>query len=121
MLISEYARRHVARDARWGRIMALTSGGPAGFPSEVSYGAAKAALENYVMSASRELGRFGITANIIYPPATDTGWVSESVEKAVLANSPLGHVGQPEHVAELAVYLASEQARFVTGNVVRMH
>jgi len=121
VLISEYARRHLARRADWGRILALTSGGPGGFPGEVSYGAAKAALENYVMSASRELGRFGITANVVYPPATDTGWVSEPVERSVLATSPLKHLGQPEEVAEVVVFLASRQARYVTGNVVRMH
>ena len=72
-------------------------------------------------SAASELGRFGITANVVYPPATDTGWVTESVERSVLASSPLQHVGQPDEVAEVIVLLASEQARFVTGNVVRMH
>jgi 3-oxoacyl-[acyl-carrier protein] reductase len=46
LLIAEFARRHAARGATWGRIVGLTSGGPAGFPNEVSYGAAKAALEN---------------------------------------------------------------------------
>ena len=99
----------------------MTSGGRGGFPGEVSYAAAKAALENYVMSASRELGPFGITASVVYPPATDTGWVTESVEKSVLATSPLRHVGQPDQVAEVVVFLASQQARYVTGNVVRMH
>jgi 3-oxoacyl-[acyl-carrier protein] reductase len=120
-LIAEYSRRHVARGARWGRILAMTSGSTGGFPGEVSYGAAKAALESYVKSAASELGRFGITANIVYPPATDTGWVTESVERAVTAASPLAHVGRPEEVAEVMVFLASEQARFVTGNIVRMH
>ena len=120
-LLSEYARRHVARNASWGRIIAMTSGGRDGFPGEVSYGAAKAALESYVMSASRELGPFGVTANIVYPPATDTGWVTEAVERSVLATSPLRHVGQPDQVAEVVVFLASQQARYVTTNVVRMH
>ena len=73
LLIAELARRHIARDATWGRIVGLTSGGPMGFPGEVSYGAAKAALENYTMSASTELAPFGITANIVHPPVTDTG------------------------------------------------
>jgi 3-oxoacyl-[acyl-carrier protein] reductase len=43
LLISEFARRHIGRDGRWGRIIGLTSGGDLGFPQEVSYGAAKAA------------------------------------------------------------------------------
>ena len=73
LLIGEFARRHVARGAGWGRIIGLTSGGELGFPSEVSYGAAKAAQANYTMSAALELGQYGITANMIYPPVTDTG------------------------------------------------
>jgi 3-oxoacyl-[acyl-carrier protein] reductase len=56
LLIAEFACRHVARGASWGRIITLTSGGPEGFPEEVSYGAAKAALVNYTLSAATELG-----------------------------------------------------------------
>jgi 3-oxoacyl-[acyl-carrier protein] reductase len=55
LMISEYARRHRARGADWGRIIGLTSGGDLGFPEEVSYGAAKAAQTNYTMSAAMEL------------------------------------------------------------------
>ncbi len=82
LLIAEFARRHIARQANWGRIIGLTSGGPLGFPTEVSYGAAKAALENYTMSAAFELAPYGITANIVYPPVTDTGWVNEFSPRA---------------------------------------
>ena len=46
LLIAEFARRHIAREAGWGRIIGLTSGGEMGFPEEVSYGAAKAAALN---------------------------------------------------------------------------
>ncbi len=120
-LIAEYAARHRARGADWGRVLAMTSSGRSGFPGEVSYGAAKAALESYVKSAALELGRFGVTANLVHPPATDTGWVTDAVEKSILASSPLPHVGQPDEVAEVIVFLASHQGRFVTGNVVQMH
>jgi len=120
LLIAEFARRHVARKADWGRIVGLTSGGSEGFPQEVSYGAAKAALENYTMSAAWELGPHGITANVVHPPATDTGWVTPMVEQEVIASSPLRHVGKPEEVAEVITFLASHQARFVTGQIIRM-
>jgi len=73
----------VARGATWGRIVGLTSGSPFGFPNEVSYGAAKAALENYTLSAATELARFGITANVVHPPITDTGWVTDGVRAFV--------------------------------------
>ena len=67
LMISEFARRHIARQATWGRIIGLTSGGELGFPEEVSYGAAKAAQENYTMSAALELAPFGVTANMVLP------------------------------------------------------
>jgi hypothetical protein len=56
LLIAEFARGHLQRGASWGRIIGLTSGGSGGFPQEVSYGAAKAAQENYTMSAAQETG-----------------------------------------------------------------
>ena len=120
LMIAELARRHQERRGDWGRIISLTSGGPAGFPNEVSYGAAKAALENYTMSASTELATAGITANIVYPPVTDTGWVNDAVRTAVTTSSDLHHIAEPEEVAEVIVWLCSPAARLVTGSVVRL-
>lgn len=115
MLIAEFSRRHIERDAGWGRIIGLTSGGPDGFPGEVSYGAAKAALENYTMSAASELASYGITANIVYPPVTDTGWVTEEVRRQFG-----GRVAEPDEVARVIAYLASDEARLITGNTIRL-
>ena len=119
LLISEFARRHLARGARWGRIVGLTSGGPLGFPGEVSYGAAKAALESYAMSAAFELASAGVTANTVHPPVTDTGWVSEAVRAHVAERPDLIHVASPEDVAEVIAYLCSDAARLITAN--RLH
>ncbi|GAA2855796.1 SDR family NAD(P)-dependent oxidoreductase [Nonomuraea rubra] len=121
LLISEFARRHVARGATWGRIIGLTSGGSDGFPTEVSYGAAKAAQENYTMSAAHELGRYGITANMVYPPVTDTGWINDEVARAVAGSAVLKEIAQPEDVAEVITFLASHQGRRVTGQTLRMY
>ena len=85
LMISEFARRHIARRATWGRIIGLTSGGDVGFPEEVSYGAAKAAQGSYTMSAAIELAPFGVTANMVHPPVTDTGWVTDAVREHVAA------------------------------------
>ena len=120
LLIEEFARRHLARGARWGRIVGLTSGAELGFPEEVSYGAAKAAQENYTMSAAVELAGFGITANMVHPPVTDTGWVTDSVRVAVAESPALVHVASPDEVAEVIAYLASDAAALITGNVITL-
>ncbi len=120
LMIAEFARRHVARGATWGRIVGLTSGGPLGFPEEVSYGAGKAALVNYAMSAALELAELGITSNVVYPPVTDTGWVTDAVREFVAGSALHAHVAGPEEVAEVIAYLASDDARLITANVIQL-
>ncbi len=118
LLIAEFARRHAARYATWGRIVGLTSGGELGFPEEVSYGAAKAAQTNYTMSAAVELATLGVTANIVHPPVTDTGWVTDAVRSSVSHSQTHVHVATPAEVAEVIAYLASDAAALITGNTI---
>jgi 3-oxoacyl-[acyl-carrier protein] reductase len=120
LMIGEFARRHIARGADWGRIIGLTSGGDLGFPEEVSYGAAKAAQTNYTMSAALELAPFGVTANMVHPPVTDTGWVTDAVRQAVAKSTTLIHVASSAEVAEVIAYLASDAAALITANVVTL-
>ncbi|MGP4003557.1 SDR family NAD(P)-dependent oxidoreductase [Streptomyces sp. 8N706] len=120
LLISEFARRHQARAARWGRIVGLSSGGDLGFPGEVSYGAAKAAQTNYTLSAAAELADFGITANVVHPPVTDTGWVTDEVRQFVASSRTHFHVAETTEVAKTIVFLASDEARLVTGNLIAL-
>lgn len=120
LMISEFAQRHRKRGATWGRIVGLSSGGSFGFPEEVSYGAAKAALENLTMSAAFELADLGVTANIVRPPVTDTGWVTPEVERAVAESGELFHVAQPGEVADVVCFLCSEAAALITANVLHL-
>jgi 3-oxoacyl-[acyl-carrier protein] reductase len=120
LMITELAASVRRRRLGWGRIVSLTSGGPMGFPGEVSYGAAKAALENYTMSASIELAADGITANIVYPPVTDTGWITDEVGAFVEASPDHVHIARPDEVAEVIGWLCTDQARLVTGNIIRL-
>jgi 3-oxoacyl-[acyl-carrier protein] reductase len=120
LLIGEFARRHIARGATWGRIIGLTSGGDLGFPQEVSYGAAKAAQVSYTMSAAAELADHGITANMVHPPVTDSGWVTDAVRAAVRDNSTLFHVATPAEVAAVIAYLASDAAALISGNTITL-
>jgi 3-oxoacyl-[acyl-carrier protein] reductase len=120
LMIAEFAERHRAHGATWGRIVGLSSGGPEGFPEEVSYGAAKAALENLTMSAAFELADLGITANIVRPPVTDTGWVTPEVEVAVKESDHLFHIAEPYEVADVVRFLCSDAGKLITGNVLQL-
>jgi 3-oxoacyl-[acyl-carrier protein] reductase len=120
LMIAEFARRHLARQASYGRIISLTSGDGGGFPEEVSYGAAKAALNDYTLSAALELAEAGITANVLHPPVTDIGWVTDEVRAFVAASRDLVHVATPEQVAEVIAYLAGDRASLITGNIIRL-
>lgn len=61
------------------QVASLTSEGPTDFPGEVSYGVARAALENLPMPASRELAELGVTAHIVHPPKPGVGWANDAV------------------------------------------
>ena len=117
---AEFARRHLARGATWGRIVSLTTGGAGDFAQEVSYGASKNALESYTVAAAGELGRHGVNANVLCPPATDSGWVTPEMAAAFSGSGPLYHLARPEEVTELVLFLASHQARYVTGETITM-
>lgn len=120
LLMHEFIIRHRQRGADWGRIVTLTSGTGGGFPGEVSYGAAKAALISYTMSAASEMAADGVTANVVYPPVTDTGWVTDEVRAFVAADSEHHHVAEPAEVAEVITWLCADAGRIVTGNVIRL-
>jgi len=117
LLMAELARR-LPRHGTGGSIVSISSGGPAGFPAEVSYGAAKAALENLTMSAASELAPLGVTANVVLPPITDTGWVTDAVRR--VAAEAGGRVADPADVARVVGWLCTAEARLVTGNRIRL-
>ncbi len=120
LLMAEYFRRHVARGARWGRIINISTEGAHVFPGEISYGASKAAMEAYTRSAACEFAKFGITANIIAPGATQTGWITPELETQVLPTIPSGRLGTPEDLADAILLLASDQARWITGQMLNV-
>ena len=120
LMIGEFARRLAGRGGAWGRIVGLTSGGSSGFPGEVTYGAAKAAQVNYTMSAATELAELGVTANIVHPPVTDTGWVNDGVREFVARSQELTHVATPDEVAVVIGWLCTDEAQLVSGTVLQL-
>ena len=118
LLIREFARRHIERKAQWGRIINVSTDGASCFPTEVSYGASKYALESLTRSAAVELGVYGITANVVSPGPIQTGYITPEAEASIVRSIPLGRLGEPMDVADVVVFLASEQARWLTGQLI---
>ncbi|HKF37331.1 MAG TPA: SDR family oxidoreductase [Ktedonobacteraceae bacterium] len=118
LMMGEFARRRAERDLRWGRIINVSTDGASGFVHEVSYGASKFAMESYSRAAASELGRYGITVNVVSPGPIQTGYIASELEQRLITAIPLGRVGLPEDVADVIVFLASEQARWLTGQLI---
>ncbi len=120
LLIKEFAQRHTARKSSWGRIINISTDGAYAHPSNVSYGASKFAVESYSRAAAVELGPYGITVNVISPGAVQTGWMPPELEKEIAAGYPLRRIGQPEDIAQAAIFFASDQANWITGQVLHV-
>jgi len=78
-------------------------------------------LETYSRSAAAELGPLGITVNIISPGPVQTGYISPQMEEELVSDIPLRRVGQPTDIADAIVFLASDQARWITGQLLCVH
>ncbi|RIK36610.1 MAG: hypothetical protein DCC55_26830 [Chloroflexi bacterium] len=120
LLIAEYVRRYQQRGGRWGRIINLSTDAAQLFPSQITYGASKATIEAFTRSIAHEIGPLGITVNTVAPGPVQTGYISPEAEARELTNIPLGRLGQPDDIADAILFLASEQARWMTGNVLKV-
>lgn len=117
MLTMEFIRRFKYR--KGGRIINLTSGQSLGEMSqEIVYALTKAAVETLTKTISQEIAKKGITINAVNPGPTDTGWMDEELTALILSKSPMGRVGTPRDAARLIAFLASEEAQWITGQII---
>lgn len=120
LMMKEFASRHIARKAGWGRIINISTDGAYAHPQNVSYGASKLAMESYTRAAAHELGPYGITVNVISPGAVQTGWMPAELRAELEKSYPLRRVGEPEDIANAVVFFASKQADWITGQVLQV-
>jgi 3-oxoacyl-[acyl-carrier protein] reductase len=108
----------------YGKIVNLSSiWGKSGAISEISYSSAKAGIIGLTKSAARELGRHQINVNVVLPGLILTPTIAKMDEKyrnMIIENTPLRRIGQPEDVANVVAFLASEEASFMTGAAVEV-
>lgn len=102
-----------------GRVILMTSGQHRHpMPNELSYIASKGALHQLTASLAAHLAPRHITANAVNPGATDTGYADRATYEAILAKQPMGRWGQPDDAAQLIAWLASDEASWITGQVI---
>jgi 3-oxoacyl-[acyl-carrier protein] reductase len=126
-LTTKAAQKHMI-EAGFGRIINLSSISALGNRGQVNYSAAKAGIQGFTKTLALELGKFGVTANVVGPGFIETPMTAATAERigvpfdqfieAVAKETPVGRVGQPEDIAHAVSFFASEDAGYVTGQVL---
>jgi len=120
LMMVEFVRRFEEHDHKRGCIINLSTDSAQAFSGQINYGASKAAVEAFTRSVAIEVGPLGIRVNTIAPGPTQSGYISAELEEELREMIPLRRIGEPEDIADMAVFLASAQARWVTGEVIKV-
>lgn len=111
--------------ARWGRIINISSVvGAMGNPGQSNYAASKAGVAGFARSLAAEVGSRGITVNTVAPGFIDTDMtrtLSEDYREQLVASIPLGRLGQPEEIASVVTFLASNGGGYVSGETIHVN
>ena len=126
-VMSREVQKHQV-EAGWGRIVSLSSTSALGNRGQANYSAVKAGIQGLTKTLAIELGRYGVTANAIAPGFIETDMLRQTAERMLISfeeflegaakEIPVRRVGQPEDIAAVAGFLCSEEASFVSGQVI---
>ncbi|KGN34775.1 3-ketoacyl-ACP reductase [Knoellia sinensis KCTC 19936] len=126
-LMTKACQSHMTAE-KFGRIVNLSSSSAQGNRGQANYSAAKAGLQGFTKTLAIELGKFGVTANAVAPGFIQTDMTAATAERVgvsfedflahAASQTPVGRVGQPDDIAATISFLCSEEAGFVSGQVI---
>ncbi|MDE2823640.1 MAG: SDR family oxidoreductase [Chloroflexota bacterium] len=123
LMIAEYVTRYRARNGKWARVANISTDCAQVFGRQISYGASKAAMEAYTRSIALEVAPHGITVTAVAPGPVHTGepsYITPEAEERLNRAIPLGRCGQPEDIANAITFFRSQQADWITGQVMKV-
>jgi 3-oxoacyl-[acyl-carrier protein] reductase len=120
LLMREFGLRYWARRASFGRLINISTDAARAFATQIAYGASKFALEALTRNVAYELGPLDITVNAIAPGPVRTGYITPAMTEQLVRAIPLRRLGTPTDIEDVVLLFASEQARWMTGQIVQV-
>jgi 3-oxoacyl-[acyl-carrier protein] reductase len=118
--ISHGKYKPLSSNHHYGRIINFSTDTAQVMSGQIAYGSSKAAIEALTRSIAMEVGYLGVTVNTIAPGPTQTGWINDELIESVLPQIPIGRIGTPQDIADTVLFLTSDKASWVTGQVIKV-
>lgn len=118
--LSQGTHKPLSTNPHYGRIINFSTDTAQVMSGQIAYGSSKAAIEALTRSIAMEVGYLGVTVNTIAPGPTQTGWMNEELIAYVLPQIPIARIGTPQDIADTVLFLTSEKASWVTGQVIKV-
>lgn len=112
--------RKLSDNCHYGRIINFSTDSAQVMAGQIAYGSSKAAVEALTRSIAMEVGYLGVTVNTIAPGPIQTGWMDKELIEHVLPEIPMARIGTPQDIADTVLFLTSEKASWVTGQVIKV-
>jgi 3-oxoacyl-[acyl-carrier protein] reductase len=118
--ISYGTHKPLSTNRHYGRIINFSTDTAQVMSGQIAYGSSKAAIEALTRSIAMEVGYLGVTVNTIAPGPTQTGWMNDELIESVLPQIPIARIGTPQDIADTVLFLTSDKASWVTGQVIKV-